>query len=168
MGNCFTRTSNQEDDLDNITPFRRSRHRDVSFFRTTQPAPQPRYLPRPYPRTRDDPITIPNYRPRSNTVVITASVNVASNNERRAIVTEFINLVNDIKRPRINCDKLTCLKINNTNKPDDVCSICLNEFQCGETVCNLDCNHNFHKSCIAEWFDKHSTCPICKFQVSDR
>ena len=95
-------------------------------------------------------------------------MNIESANERRVILSEFIDLINDIRRPRINCDNLTCLEIDDTNKPDDVCSICLNEFQCGETVCNLDCNHNFHKSCIAEWFDNHSTCPICKFEVSDR
>ena len=175
MGNCITRSSHQENDLDGITPFRRSRHRDWSFFQAAQPAPQPalrsspqpRTRARPRPRTREDPLTIPNYRPRSNTVVITASVNVASNNERRVIITEFIDLINDIRRPKINCDNLTCLEIDDTNKPDDICSICLNEFKRGETVCKLNCNHHFHKSCIAEWFNKNSTCPICKLNISE-
>ena len=174
MGNCITRTSHQEDDLDTITPFRRSRHRDLSFIQTTQPSPQPRSYSRPYQRTREDHLTIPNYRPRSNTVVISASVNVASNNERRVIITEFIDLVNDIRlgtgsteQPKINCDNLTCVQINDANKPDDVCSICLNEFKSGETACKLQCYHHFHKICIAQWFDKNSTCPICKFNVSN-
>ena len=29
-------------------------------------------------------------------------------------------------------------------------------------VIKLSCNHYFHKKCILEWFEKNSSCPICR------
>jgi len=47
------------------------------------------------------------------------------------------------------------------------CSICLNEFQAGETVRRLgSCGHCFHKSCVDLWLLRRADCPLCKRPVS--
>ena len=48
------------------------------------------------------------------------------------------------------------------------CSICLGEYQEKEVLRIMPkCGHNFHLSCIDEWLRKHSTCPVCRFQIQD-
>lgn len=47
------------------------------------------------------------------------------------------------------------------------CSICLCEFKTGEACRTMPapCNHTFHKSCIDEWFQQSSRCPMCKRSI---
>ena len=46
------------------------------------------------------------------------------------------------------------------------CSICLDNFVCGEYKRKLNCNHSFHKKCIDRWFKKdHTECPMCRTDV---
>lgn len=75
--------------------------------------------------------------------------------------------INKIRRFKINYNNLISVKINNINKPDYLCSICLNDFKSGEVAYKLDCDHHFHKLCISKWFDTNSTCPICRLYISD-
>ncbi|XP_028792803.1 RING-H2 finger protein ATL54-like [Neltuma alba] len=43
------------------------------------------------------------------------------------------------------------------------CSVCLNEFQEGETLRLLPkCNHAFHIPCIDTWLRSHINCPLCR------
>ncbi|CAM0910424.1 unnamed protein product [Alopecurus aequalis] len=43
------------------------------------------------------------------------------------------------------------------------CSVCLGEFNLGETVRLLPvCLHLYHAECIDPWLDAHSTCPLCR------
>ncbi|EGZ30747.1 hypothetical protein PHYSODRAFT_295425 [Phytophthora sojae] len=48
---------------------------------------------------------------------------------------------------------------------DDVCPICLIEFEDGEDVRNLPCKHIFHVACIDEWLKRNTSCPMCKSNV---
>jgi hypothetical protein len=41
------------------------------------------------------------------------------------------------------------------------CSICLMEYQNGELLHKLPCNHIFHRGCIMVWNNRKTTCPIC-------
>ena len=41
------------------------------------------------------------------------------------------------------------------------CTVCLEEFGTSETTF-LKCKHHFHSKCIAEWFRKNQSCPICR------
>jgi hypothetical protein len=40
------------------------------------------------------------------------------------------------------------------------CSICLDDLE--EEKEKLDCNHEFHKKCISEWFKRRRICPLCR------
>jgi hypothetical protein len=46
------------------------------------------------------------------------------------------------------------------------CSICLDGYKSGETVClaknTEDCMHIFHQDCIVEWLKNHNECPLCR------
>ena len=51
------------------------------------------------------------------------------------------------------------------------CPICLSEFQDNELVsCSSSnhpsaCDHLFHTQCLGAWLSKHSSCPICRFEM---
>lgn len=49
-----------------------------------------------------------------------------------------------------------------TNKE---CLICLEEQKIGSWACKLQCGHLFHRNCVAEWLEKHCTCPVCRFEL---
>ena len=52
-----------------------------------------------------------------------------------------------------------------TNIP--YCAVCLQEVLQGERLRKLpQCDHCFHVHCIDEWFQSHSTCPLCRNEVS--
>ncbi|OLY80080.1 Ankyrin repeat and SAM domain-containing protein 3 [Smittium mucronatum] len=40
------------------------------------------------------------------------------------------------------------------------CSICFEEFECGDSVARLSCFCTFHSSCIKEWFSRNPNCPV--------
>ena len=46
-----------------------------------------------------------------------------------------------------------------------VCSEALDDSS-ADTI-RLICGHEFHTPCIKEWFDKTSTCPLCRRDVAD-
>ncbi|KAH7536623.1 hypothetical protein FEM48_Zijuj03G0004300 [Ziziphus jujuba var. spinosa] len=53
------------------------------------------------------------------------------------------------------------------------CSICLEDFSSDEGIhyhhdrdCDrlrrLPCRHVYHRNCVHEWLEKHTTCPLCR------
>lgn len=65
-------------------------------------------------------------------------------------------------------EKLPTVTITNDNNFEDSgeslsCSVCLQDFQIGETVRSLpDCHHMFHLPCIDKWVVRHGSCPLCR------
>ncbi|DBA04785.1 TPA: hypothetical protein N0F65_004422, partial [Lagenidium giganteum] len=48
---------------------------------------------------------------------------------------------------------------------DDVCPICLIDFEDDEDVRKLPCKHIFHVPCVDEWLKRNTSCPMCKGNV---
>ncbi|XP_073445305.1 uncharacterized protein [Dendrobates tinctorius] len=42
------------------------------------------------------------------------------------------------------------------------CVICMTEYETGEQVTMLPCNHNYHRCCILPWLQSNPTCPLCR------
>ncbi|XP_018455895.2 NEP1-interacting protein 1 isoform X2 [Raphanus sativus] len=65
-------------------------------------------------------------------------------------------------------DQIPKIKITGRNNLDasgnkDSCSVCLQDFQLGETVRSLpQCHHMFHLPCIDNWLLRHGSCPMCR------
>ncbi|KAJ8747737.1 hypothetical protein K2173_014512 [Erythroxylum novogranatense] len=46
------------------------------------------------------------------------------------------------------------------------CSVCLDEYGIGTEAKEMPCKHKFHKECILPWLELHSSCPVCRYQLS--
>ncbi|XP_061164416.1 E3 ubiquitin-protein ligase rnf8-B-like [Saccostrea echinata] len=47
------------------------------------------------------------------------------------------------------------------------CRICISDFDDGDTITSLPCNHRFHKHCIETWLKRKAVCPICRKDILD-
>jgi len=45
------------------------------------------------------------------------------------------------------------------------CIICKTEYEDGEQISRLDCNHLFHTTCITEWGKYKADCPNCRKKI---
>ncbi len=50
-------------------------------------------------------------------------------------------------------------------KNNDKCTVCQFEFNEGETLRKLNCDHLYHKGCVDEWLAQEKKCPVCKKDV---
>lgn len=85
-----------------------------------------------------------------------------SNTIRTASVSRAVGLPKDV------VDSFESLSYRDLDKEADVaCAICLDDFKSREKVTILpQCAHIFHHTCIKEWFAGHTTCPICRTDLS--
>ena len=66
----------------------------------------------------------------------------------------------------------TCMHNGNffiyvVNENDNLdCIICMEKFEEGEQVKQLNCGHIFHGDCIDKWLEKEKKCPFCKSEYN--
>ena len=48
---------------------------------------------------------------------------------------------------------------------DEICSICVSNFEVGENITETKCKHFFHTNCIAEWVQYKQECPVCRNSI---
>jgi hypothetical protein len=65
------------------------------------------------------------------------------------------------------------LPIMASNQPieeDEMCGICMLEFEQLQPVKQLDCKletkHMYHYDCLLAWFNKKLICPMCRFDFN--
>lgn len=68
---------------------------------------------------------------------------------------------------RIPCHKFKSTPgLYKTFKSDkNSCSICLNEYNDGESIKTLPCFHSYHKTCIDKWLKSQAVCPVCRGNI---
>lgn len=52
-----------------------------------------------------------------------------------------------------------------TSSASRECSICLEGFEDGDELINLDCMHRFHSSCLFPWIEVCGACPNCRKDI---
>ncbi|RHN42975.1 putative transcription factor C2H2 family [Medicago truncatula] len=73
--------------------------------------------------------------------------------------TQYLNFIEE-KNPTTRLKKLAAEHID--------CRVCLSEFEEGDIVRSLNCEHTFHKDCLDKWFLQEqycATCPLCRNKV---
>nr|GME02816.1 probable E3 ubiquitin-protein ligase RHY1A [Ipomoea batatas] len=87
------------------------------------------------------------------------------------IVLYFSNNEESSKPPRgLSWDEINGLKQERfkNGTAAEMCSICLEEFSTGVKITPLPCSHTFHHNCIASWLQKHASCPLCRFNITQQ
>lgn len=51
------------------------------------------------------------------------------------------------------------------DEDDDTCTVCLSNYEEGESIRKLPCNHVFHPDCIYKWLDINKKCPMCREDI---
>lgn len=47
------------------------------------------------------------------------------------------------------------------------CSICLVDYETGDELTQLPCQHLYHPDCIKSWTVNHAKCPLCNFNLAE-
>ncbi|CAL5324232.1 unnamed protein product [Camellia sinensis] len=83
-------------------------------------------------------------------------------------IPNFFDIGGSKGLPGDSVEKIPKIKITSNNNVDTSgekvsCSVCLQDFQVGETVRSLPhCHHMFHLPCIDKWLVRHGSCPLCR------
>ncbi|XP_019443282.1 PREDICTED: uncharacterized RING finger protein P4H10.07-like isoform X4 [Lupinus angustifolius] len=79
----------------------------------------------------------------------------------------YVNTGLEEDEMRLNIRKLKLVISNGTlkNQIDKKCTICQEEYEGGEELGKLNCEHKYHFQCIKQWLVHKNFCPICKHEV---
>ncbi|KAH7852358.1 hypothetical protein Vadar_023885 [Vaccinium darrowii] len=108
-----------------------------------------------YIRDCSDETRIPRYS--SSSTAAARALRLSSSGLDRAAIDSF---------PILNYSEIKHLRIG---KGALSCAVCVSEFEEDETLRWLPkCDHVFHPECIDPWLASHSTCPLCRANLSRR
>ena len=64
---------------------------------------------------------------------------------------------------------ISCLEVKKLeSRAEGSCPVCQSEWEEGDEVRILPCEHQFHTKCIDQWLKKHrANCPLCKKDVRE-
>ncbi|KAG0327790.1 hypothetical protein BGZ99_006897, partial [Dissophora globulifera] len=94
--------------------------------------------------------------------------------EDRSIAIDIDNPVSSAQPHYPSVGSSTCVDGSYTDKKelpstdtypmisDEECAICLFDFEDGDELRHLYCDHFFHRACVDRWLAKHPFCPKCK------
>ena len=51
-------------------------------------------------------------------------------------------------------------------KLDDICAICMREYEENDEIGILGCRHEYHAQCITSWLIRKNNCPVCRSSAS--
>ncbi len=93
--------------------------------------------------------------------------------EREMTYEEMLALDDRVqKKTKVRAERLPSFEWRHdaeATKAMEPCSICLESFERGQTICILPCTHRFHTTELVQWFETSgkSTCPVCNVDVND-
>ncbi|KAG9444355.1 hypothetical protein H6P81_015695 [Aristolochia fimbriata] len=58
-------------------------------------------------------------------------------------------------------------EIHTQRDSKESCSICLSDFSVGKEIGRTPCGHIFHPDCIRKWFNRSTSCPLCRFAITE-
>lgn len=95
------------------------------------------------------------------------------NKEARLLIWRSLGFQVDDVAPERRFKEIAGTDLQNEDlNPDSphICVICQNAFENDEVVRVLPCKHQYHSSCILEWFggnlcDLHDYCPLCQLSI---
>lgn len=67
----------------------------------------------------------------------------------------------DILKLNTKFDEDTIVKAYKGDEIHENCIICFDDFEKGEMIRQLHCDHVFHSPCIWKWLERNICCPIC-------
>jgi len=57
-------------------------------------------------------------------------------------------------------DSIPCETFS-SDSSDSSCAVCLSDFEGGDKLRRLPCNHSFHTGCVDKWLKQNKVCPLC-------
>lgn len=54
------------------------------------------------------------------------------------------------------------LEFGGDHDPEATSPICFEGFAMGSCVTRLSCDHMYHRNCIARWWIRSNSCPLCR------
>ena len=92
------------------------------------------------------------------------------NNINERIPTPINSNIERIIRPTLELLRLQTEISSFQNESDEeiLCSICRENIENGNIIRKIKtCNHMFHMTCIDRWFERHITCPHCRYDIRE-
>ncbi|XP_077123721.1 uncharacterized protein LOC143781053 [Ranitomeya variabilis] len=72
------------------------------------------------------------------------------------------NLLRILQQRQALCTKSFPTRRITSEEEAESCTICIMDYEVGEEVVVLPCNHCYHPSCISTWLRSNPRCPLCR------